>query len=243
MSYNPLAMDWLKDLLGHATQRAEVGFLTQTLLRLTMAAVLGGAIGLEREIKGKPAGLRTNMFICFGAAMFTILSFKLADQFGGDHTRIAAQIIAGIGFIGAGSILHSRNSVSGLTTAATIFVVASIGMACGAGLYTTAIFATTILLIALTALGALEDRFNLKQITMVYEARGQQAEEIISNVNKALEQNYKLMQSVQIGRTDGHLRVQFAVGAKRSEHEAILKRLRETPGTGAVECLGETDHE
>ena len=100
-------------------------FLVQTVLRLVLAAVLGGLIGLERETKRKPAGLRTNMFICFGAAMFTILSDRLAADHNGDHTRIAAQIIPGIGFIGAGSILHSRGNVTGLTTAATLFVIVS----------------------------------------------------------------------------------------------------------------------
>ena len=110
------------------------GLLSKTVLRLVLAALLGGVIGLERQIKHRPAGLRTNMFICFGAAMYTILSMQLADVFGvGDHTRIAAQIIPGIGFIGAGSILHAKNGVTGLTTAATLFVVASIGMACGGG--------------------------------------------------------------------------------------------------------------
>jgi putative Mg2+ transporter-C (MgtC) family protein len=108
--------------------------LSKTIVRLTLAAVLGGIIGLERELKRKPAGLRTNIFICFGSAMFTILSTELAGAFGiGDHTRIAAQIIPGIGFIGAGSILHDKAGVSGITTAATIFVVASIGMAAGGG--------------------------------------------------------------------------------------------------------------
>src|SRR5207253_10908517 len=94
--------------------------LSSTILRLIVAAILGGIIGLERELHHKPAGLRTNMFICFGAAMFTILSDQLAMEHPGDHTRIAAQIIPGIGFIGAGSILHSRGSVTGLTTAAKI---------------------------------------------------------------------------------------------------------------------------
>src|SRR6201989_3249138 len=83
--------------------------ISKTMVRLTLAAVLGGIIGLERELKRKPAGLRTNMFICFGSALFTILSTELAGSFGiGDHTRIAAQIIPGIGFIGAGSILHDK---------------------------------------------------------------------------------------------------------------------------------------
>src|SRR5204863_7497111 len=108
--------------------RTEMGVvLSTTILRLTVAAILGGIIGLERELKHKPAGLRTNMFICFGSALFTVLSDVLAGQHTGDHTRIAAQIIPGIGFIGAGSILHSRGLVTGLTTAATLFVVASVG--------------------------------------------------------------------------------------------------------------------
>src|SRR3954463_11665556 len=154
-----------------------------TILRLILAAFLGGIIGLERELKHKPAGLRTNMFICFGSAMFTIMSVQLAGEFTGDHTRIAAQIIPGIGFIGAGSILHARGSVTGITTAATIFVVASIGMACGGGLYFTAMFSTFFLLLALTGFGLLETRFNLKEITMQYEMTGAQAEEIIAAAN------------------------------------------------------------
>src|SRR6201996_7965550 len=121
----------------------EVG---SNLFRVLLAALLGGAIGLERELKHKPAGLRTNMFICMGAAIFTILSAELAGEFTGDHTRVAAQIIPGIGFIGAGSILHSRGSVQGITTAATLFVVASVGMAAGGGLYLTAICSTILIM-------------------------------------------------------------------------------------------------
>src|SRR6266545_6264516 len=121
-------------------------------------------------------GPRTDMFICFGSAMFTVLSSQLAGTLGGDHTRIAAQIIPGIGFIGAGSILHSRGGVSGLTTAATLFVVASIGMAVGGGLYLPAIFATMVILLALHMLGVLEARFNLKPVLMTYEVIGEKTE-------------------------------------------------------------------
>src|SRR3954452_10115976 len=137
-------------------------FVSQVLIRLVLAALLGGAIGLERELKRKPAGLRTNMFICFGAAMYTVLSDVLAAEHTGDHTRIAAQIIPGIGFIGAGSIMRSGMTVSGLTTAATMFVVASIGMAAGGGLYLPAIFATLLILVSLEFLGWFEQRLNLK---------------------------------------------------------------------------------
>src|SRR6476469_9186125 len=95
------------------------------IAKLMLAALLGGLIGLERESKHRPAGLRTNLFICVGAAMYTLLSDALAVKFLGDHTRIAAQIIPGIGFIGAGSILHNRNNlITGITSAATLFVVA-----------------------------------------------------------------------------------------------------------------------
>ncbi|HKD02790.1 MAG TPA: MgtC/SapB family protein, partial [Terriglobales bacterium] len=90
-----------------------------SIARLVLAAVLGGAIGLERELKHRPAGLRTNLFICFGSAMFTLLSDQLAVEHLGDHTRIAAQIVPGIGFIGAGAILHNRGDiVMGITSAA-----------------------------------------------------------------------------------------------------------------------------
>src|SRR5271166_219132 len=106
-----------------------------SIARLVLATILGGLIGLERQLKHRPAGLRTNLFICLGAAMFTLLSDELAVMHIGDHTRIAAQIIPGIGFIGAGSILHNRGDlVTGITSAATLFVVASVGMAVGGGL-------------------------------------------------------------------------------------------------------------
>ncbi len=126
--------------------------------RLLLAFVLGGAVGLERELRHKPAGLRTNMLICFGSALFTIISYEMAGTVGGDHTRIAAQIIPGIGFIGAGVVIRDRGSVMGITSAATIFVMASIGMAVGANMIFTSIFATLLLLVALTFLGVLEDR-------------------------------------------------------------------------------------
>jgi len=129
--------------------------------RLLLAAVLGGAVGLERELRHKPAGLRTMMLISIGAALFTIISYEMAADVGGDHTRIAAQIIPGIGFIGAGVVLRERGAVTGITSAATIFVIASVGMTVGAGFPMTAIFTTLLLLVALVCLGIVEDRIGL----------------------------------------------------------------------------------
>lgn len=218
-------------------------FVAQVIVRLIVAAVLGGAIGLEREFKHKPAGLRTNMFICIGSAFFTILSDRLASMHPGDHTRIAAQIIPGIGFIGAGSILHSRGSVQGLTTAATIFVVASIGMASGGGLYVPAIFATMVILVALHLLGWAETRFQLKPLIMGYEVVGAAVDEIIASVNAVLDDESKSMQTVQVSRTDSLFRVQFTVDATRQEHDLLLGRLRHLASIQRVELLGSHEHE
>ncbi len=138
-----------------------------TLERLVAAAFLGGLIGLEREIRHKAAGLRTNMLICLGACMFTTLSIRFANSFGNDYTRIAAQIVVGIGFIGAGTILRERGPIVGLTTAAGIFVTASVGMAVGAGFYLTGALATLVVLVSLVTLGTLEDRFERRRSKIV----------------------------------------------------------------------------
>src|SRR3954471_11579609 len=224
-------------------QSPEAVRLARIMLRLVLAAFLGGMIGLEREMKRKPAGLRTNMFICFGSAMFTILSAELASQWPGDHTRIAAQIIPGIGFIGAGSILHSRGSVSGLTTAATIFVVAGVGMATGGGLYLPAMFATVFLLLSLHVLGLLEAKFSLKLLQMTYEVSGEDPSAVIDGINTALADQHKMMQTIQVARVDHHSRVQFGVEATRVEHERLLFRLRQIPIVRHVECLGSAEME
>src|SRR5438552_15009551 len=109
-------------------------------IKLLLAAMLGGIIGIEREIRDKPAGLRTNILICVGSTLFMSISTKVSELLGGDPTRIAAQIISGIGFLGAGAVLHSHGFVLGLTTAATIWVVAGVGMALGSGNYLFAVF-------------------------------------------------------------------------------------------------------
>jgi putative Mg2+ transporter-C (MgtC) family protein len=218
-------------------------FLSQALVRLLLAAILGGLIGIERELKHKRAGLRTNMFICFGSAMFTLLSDRLATTLGGDHTRIATQIIPGIGFLGAGSILHSKGGTTGLTTAATIFVVASIGMAAGGGLFLVSVFATLILIISLHLLGMVETKWNLKPIAMTYEIEALNADDVLGEVNTILQEENRTMRSIQIARTDGHYRVVFNVDARRSEHEQIAARLRASSGILHVDRLSYSETE
>src|SRR5262252_7638769 len=202
------------------------GILSSSLPRLLLAAGLGGLIGLEREFKHRPAGVRTNMFICFGAAMFTMVSQRLAGV-PADTTRIAAQIIPGIGFIGAGSILHSRGGLtSGLTTAATIFVVAAVGMAAGGGLYLTACFATALVLASLFLLGYAEQNLNVKLVLSSYEVTGVSVEEITEELNRILEPRHRMMQNVLTGSTGHHIRLQFDVEACNREQKALLRELR-----------------
>ncbi len=134
----------------------EVGW-DDVFVRLVVAAALGGAIGLERELREREAGLRTHLLVSVGAAVFTLVSaYGFADfQYGFetgvtlDPTRIAAQIVTGIGFLGAGAIIRQGLSIRGLTTAATLWVVAAIGMASGAGYYSAAVVSTAIVLVSL----------------------------------------------------------------------------------------------
>jgi putative Mg2+ transporter-C (MgtC) family protein len=226
-------LDWVHNLCSTLPAAA--------LLRLLLAALLGGVIGLERELKHRSAGLRTNMFICFGAAMFTLLSVQLSN--GSDATRIASQIIPGIGFIGAGSILHARGLVSGLTTAATLFVVASVGMAVGGGLYVTAIFATLVVLLVLYTLGRIEDAFSLKVLNFAYEATGKTSDEVINEVNLLLETHHRMMDNVRIAQTPRHVRVQFTVDGTFRESNHLMAGLRESQVIESVYYGGPTEHE
>ena len=126
--------------------------------KMLIAILAGGGIGLERELRNKPAGLRTNMLICMGSALLMDLSMGIAAN-GGDPGRIAAQVVTGIGFLGAGTILHTRGTITGLTSAATIWVVAAIGLTAGAGLYFEALAATVTVMVVLRGLGWIEGRF------------------------------------------------------------------------------------
>jgi putative Mg2+ transporter-C (MgtC) family protein len=210
-----------------------------SITRLILAAILGGLIGMERQLKHRPAGLRTNLFICLGAAMFTLLSDTLAVEHMGDHTRIAAQIIPGIGFIGAGSILHARNNlVTGLTTASTIFVVASVGMAVGGGLYITACFATGLILLCLFLLGWAEERFGLKPAIRAYEVAGRSADELTIEVNGILESVHAMMQNVEVAATREHVRLYFELEANRPQQDIVLLGLKRSKVFDTASSLG-----
>src|SRR5215470_12983099 len=218
--------------------RGELGtVLTSTLTRLLVAAILGGAIGLERQLRRKPAGLRTNMFICFGAAMFTVLSRQLAGT-EADSARIAAQIIPGIGFIGAGSILHSRGSTQGLTSAATVFVVASVGMAVGGGLYLTAVFATGVILVALALLLQFEKRLYLRSMRYTFEVAGKSTEAVLNELSELLDAQELMMEDINAVSAEGSSRVVFSVKCVKTQEEELKIALHESSAFSSVRMLG-----
>ena len=127
----------------------DVGTQLELTLRLVVALLLGAMIGVEREVQRMPAGFRTHALVSLGSAIFTVVSAYAFTGPGSDPTRIAAQIVSGIGFIGGGAILHYGGTVRGLTTAASLWSVAAVGMAAGAGLYVVAVLGTLLVIVAL----------------------------------------------------------------------------------------------
>jgi putative Mg2+ transporter-C (MgtC) family protein len=215
------------DLLTVLSQPFNFGSLEQTLVsneavfRLLMACLLGGLIGVEREWKSRSAGVRTNLLICMGCAFFTLLSAVLAGDGNPDKGRVASNIVQGIGFLGAGLILHNKNRVSGLASAASVFVVASIGMACGAGLFMPAIIATLIVLFALALVGFLEWRVSLKSYPQIYEVRGGDDTAILSAVLDAMDKVHERLEGVDRDAIGTVQRVSFSINATKRRHESL----------------------
>jgi putative Mg2+ transporter-C (MgtC) family protein len=210
--------------------------------RLLMACLLGGAIGMEREYRRKSLGLRTNLLICCGCAMFTFLSAVMAGD-SADKGRVASNIVQGIGFLGAGLIMRNRFRVSGLTNAATVFVVASIGMACGTGLYFPAALATCIVLVALTAIGMLETRFNIKMYSLIYEVRGDDSAAIERAVLEALDAQGKRFADPEKDTVAQIQRISFSVLATLRQHKTLTAALRASPVIGQLITFHDAEDE
>jgi len=197
--------------------------------RLLAACLLGGLIGLERETKRRAAGVRTNLLVCMGCAFFTLLSAVLAGDANPDKGRVASNIVQGIGFLGAGLIIHNRSRISGLTSAATVFVVASIGMACGAGLFAAAAVATVIVIIALQLVGFLERRANIKIYPLIYEARGSNQTEMLQSILDAMDKANERLAEFGSDAIGDLQRISFTITTTKKEHERLRGKLLAEP--------------
>jgi putative Mg2+ transporter-C (MgtC) family protein len=202
--------------------------------RLLMACLLGALVGLEREVKRKAAGVRTNLLICMGSAFFTLLSAILAGDANPDKGRVASNIVQGIGFLGAGLILHNRSRVSGLTSAASVFVVASIGMACGAGLYAAAAVAAMIVILALEVVGFLEQHANLKMYPLIYEARGNNQTSMMVSILDAMDKAGERLTGVEHDAIGELQRLSFPLTATKKQHERLRGKLLAEPAIDAL---------
>ena len=220
----PLSFSWLQQVV---VANGAVG-------RLLVACLLGALVGLEREVNRKAAGVRTNLLICMGSAFFTLLSAVLAGDANPDKGRVASNIVQGIGFLGAGLILHNRSRVSGLTSAASVFVVASIGMACGAGLYAAAAVAAVIVVLALEVVGLLERRANLKGYPMVYEARGRDQTLMLASILDAMDKANERLTGVERDAIGELQRVSFLLTATKKQHERLHGQLLAEPAIDAL---------
>ena len=202
--------------------------------RLLLACALGALVGLEREFNRKAAGVRTNLLICMGSAFFTLLSAVMAGDSNPDKGRVASNIVQGIGFLGAGLILHNRSRISGLTSAASIWVVASIGMACGAGLYAPATVAAIIVILPLEVVGFLERRANLKIYPLVYEARGRDLTGMMESILKAMDVAGERLSGVETDAIGDIQRVSFSLTVTKRQHERLHGKLAAEPGIDAL---------
>ncbi len=157
-------------------EELSLGLQLELTLRLVVALVLGAVIGWERELQQMPAGFRTHALVALGSAAFTVLSAYAFTGPGSDPTRIAAQIVSGIGFLGGGAILHHGGNVRGLTTAASLWAVAAVGMAAGAGLFVMAAVSAVLVIVALEVFQRFE-RFLTRRFDLPHEARRRPSDE------------------------------------------------------------------
>jgi putative Mg2+ transporter-C (MgtC) family protein len=200
--------------------------LQEIILRLTVAAALGAIIGVERIVRRRPAGVRTSLFVCLATALFTILSGEIAHRFGDTGaTRIASNIVQGIGFLGAGAILRGSGSVLGMTTAATIFVEAAIGMAAGGGLYAVAAYSTGLVLFGLTVIGWAEQYFNLKCRLMVFRITTSQAESVATEVQRLMAGLKIPMQHFRVSMAGATSIAEFEANVSHKQQEEIVAQL------------------
>jgi putative Mg2+ transporter-C (MgtC) family protein len=196
-------------------------------VKLVVAIVCGGAIGFERELSRKAAGLRTNVLICMGSALFMIVSRHIS---GGapysDPARLVAQVVAGIGFLGAGVILQSHGSITGLTTAATIFIVAAVGITIGEGMFGVALLSTLLIIIVLVALRRVE-RFVLRRQRMFhYSLRTRDPAQFLENLFDLLEKQSLQLEDFEVDNDpDGEHHVKLSIVTSIDGNRRLLSEL------------------
>lgn len=206
------------------------------ILRLAVAAALGGLIGLEREYRAKEAGFRTHFLVALGSALFMVLSMygfdsminQSTQKLSYDPSRIASQVVPGIGFIGAGIIIFQKHVVKGLTTAAGLWVTSAIGLTCGAGMFILAAATTVLVLVGLEALHFVSSRFATRSILLTFNSDKQ---ETIQNVLQSMRKagididSYEMQKTTQPAGTS--YQVSMEIKVKREEYQTRIMQFME----------------
>jgi putative Mg2+ transporter-C (MgtC) family protein len=214
--------------------------LTFLLTRMGVAILCGGMIGLERELKNKPAGIKTNILICVGATLYasvSILTSNAHSEMGyyGDPSRIAAQIVSGIGFLGGGTIIQARGTILGLTTAATIWVVAAIGICIGIGHSDVAISCSIVVLLVLIASSMFEDRVLGRSLSFAVEIVADDPKgNVRQAINQSLAQNNLILDDFDISVRGSDSVMMCQYNGHRGDHKKFVLDLWSTPGIREV---------
>lgn len=223
-------MDWL-DPVWFDTLRLPL------LGKILLATALGGLIGLERELSGKPAGLRTNILICIGATLLMDVSRVVAGTATvgpADPGRIAAQVVSGIGFIGAGTILFARGSVVGLTTAATLWVVAAIGLAIGADMYVEAAGTAFLVALTLTVLARIEDFLLKRRAAVMIDLVLDPDMALLEDVYELFRKHRLRLRPEKIEKQRDRIRASFELAGSASRRDEAVAELTGQQGVNKI---------
>jgi uncharacterized membrane protein YhiD involved in acid resistance len=210
--------------------------------KIGLSLVCGGLIGIERELKNKAAGVKTNILICLGAALYTSTSLLIGSAVGGEYQgdpgRIAAQIVSGIGFLGGGTIIQSRGTILGLTTAATIWVVAAIGVCIGIGHGDIALFCAITVVLILVLTKAFEDKVLGRSLSFACELLVDDPDgKVRSSIHSALAENDLLLNDFDISARGNHSLLQIRYSGHRADHKKFILDLWGTQGIREVRQL------
>jgi putative Mg2+ transporter-C (MgtC) family protein len=209
---------------------------TSYLSRLLVALVIGGAIGLEREFKGKPAGMRTNMLLCLGSCLIMIISIEVARSASrvADPGRIAAQVVTGIGFLGAGTIMRSRFHIVGLTTAATMWTLTALGLAIGAGYILLSIVVAGLITATLVLIGFIEDRLETKRSFHILQVTFDPHEGAMRAILDAFAGMKIPSEELEMNRAPDTWRATFEYATSREKHQKLIEKLSTIDGVKGV---------
>jgi putative Mg2+ transporter-C (MgtC) family protein len=208
--------------------------------KLFFAVLCGGIIGLERELKNKPAGIKTNILICLGSALYTSISVLISASFAetghyGDPARIAAQIVSGIGFLGGGTIIQARGTILGLTTAATIWVVAAIGVCVGIGHSDIGVISAFTVVLVLVGTGMFEDKILGRSLSFACEVAVDDPQgHVRTAINQSLARNDLVLEDFDIEEKGARTLIQMKYRGHRTDHKKFILDLWSTAGIREV---------